>query len=105
MTAPQEQRRKIRGPAVITANRLLDGKVVYRTADEGWSTDLAAAAVVTGAEGVSSLLERALADEGNAVGAYVAPVTRGSGAVTPANLREHIRRSGPTISLPSLDTM
>ena len=40
MTSPLQQRLKITSPVVITANRLGDGAVVYRTA-EGWTTDLA----------------------------------------------------------------
>jgi len=38
MTSPLQQKLKITGPVVITANRLDDGAVVYRTADGGWIT-------------------------------------------------------------------
>jgi len=101
MTAPQEKRRKNKGPLVVTANRLWDGAVVYRTADGTWSTELPAARIVTSPEDAERLLESALADERHAIGAYAAPVTQDSGVVVPANLREHIRRNGPTIALPS----
>lgn len=103
MTAPQEQRRKVKGAVVVTANRLWDGKVVYRTPGNRWSTELAAAAIVTTSEEAELLLEGARADERDAVGAYLAPVAQDSGA--PANLRERIRRNGPTILLPSIGTM
>ena len=33
MTSPLQQKLKVTGPVVITANRLGDGAVVYRTAD------------------------------------------------------------------------
>ena len=47
MTSPLEQKLKITGPVVVTANRLGDGAVIYRTHDGGWSTRLGEAAVVT----------------------------------------------------------
>jgi hypothetical protein len=45
MTSPLQQKLKVTGPVVITANRLGDGAVVYRAADGTWTKDLAAAAV------------------------------------------------------------
>jgi hypothetical protein len=101
MTAPQQQKLKITGPVIVTANRLADGAVVYRTATRDWSIDLAAAAVVTTAPDATALLREATADEIGAVGAYVAPVERGrDGRVAPGNLRERIRFAGPTFDLP-----
>ena len=41
MTSPLQQKLKITGPVVVTANRLGDGAVVYRSADGGWTTELA----------------------------------------------------------------
>jgi len=46
---------------VVTANRLGDGAVVYRTADDDWTTELASAAVVA-ASAAAALLQRAEAD-------------------------------------------
>jgi hypothetical protein len=74
MTSPLQQKLKVTGPVVITANRLGDGAVVYRSADGTWSKDLAAAAVVTTAPAAMELLTAALADKLAAVDAYVAPV-------------------------------
>ena len=74
MTSPLQQKLKISGPVVVTANRLGDGAVIYRTADSRWSTDLEDAAVVTTAPAASVLLEGGVADDIGAVGAYVAPV-------------------------------
>ena len=102
MTSPLEQKLKVTGPVVITANRLGDGVVIYRTADGGWTTRLDAAAVVTTAAAASVLLAGAVADDVGAVGAYVASVTLDrDGQVRPANLRESIRLAGPTIDLPA----
>ena len=102
MTAPQQQKLKVTGPVVVTANRLGDGAVVYRTLDGNWSTTLAQAAVVDTAPAATMLLAAAIADDIGAVGAYVAPVrVEPDGGVEPANLRESIRLNGPTIAPPA----
>ena len=100
MTSPHEQKLKIKGPVVVTANRLTDGAVVYLTGGGGWTTELAGAAVVTTAPAAQELLKAAVADDVRAVGPYVAPVEVTSGGILPGNLRERIRRAGPTIELP-----
>ena len=43
MTSPLQQKLKITGPSVVTANRLADGAVVYRTADGTWTTGISTA--------------------------------------------------------------
>jgi hypothetical protein len=102
MTSPLQQKIKITGPVVVTANRLADGVVVWRTAREDWSTQLADAAVVTTAPEALALLEGAQKRDTDAVGAYIAPVERGNdGSVLPGNLRERIRVAGPTFELPA----
>jgi hypothetical protein len=101
MTAPQQQKLKVTGPVVVTANRLGDGAVVYRTPGGNWSTVLTQAAVVDTAPAATALLAAAIADDIGAVGAYVAPVRLGAdGRPEPGNLRERIRLGGPTIDLP-----
>ena len=101
MTSPLQQKLKITGPVVVTANRLGDGAVIYRSTDGIWTTDLATAVVVTTAPAAQELLTSALADRLEAVDPYVAPVrvTPGQG-VLPGNLREQIRSSGPTVAPP-----
>jgi predicted NAD/FAD-binding protein len=101
MTAPQQQKLKVTGPVVVTANRLRDGAVVYRTLDRGWTTQLDQAVVVTTATAATALLAEAKADALGAVDPYVAPVMRDAdGRIRPGNLREQIRRAGPTFDLP-----
>jgi hypothetical protein len=100
MTSPLQQKLKVKGPVVITANRLGDGAVVYRSADGSWTKDLATAAVVTTTPAAIDLLTAALADKLKAVDAYVAPVELTSQRVLPGNLRERIRFNGPTIAPP-----
>ena len=101
MTSPLEQKKiRITGPSVVTANRTWDGAVVYRTAEQGWSTALPDAAIVSSSEEARALLAESVADDVGAVGAYIAPVElKDSGEVKPGNLREHIRSKGLTIDL------
>ena len=100
MTSPLEKKLKIAGPVLITANRLGDGAVVYRTADGGWTTDFERAFVVTSPPAAHELLDAAVADDIGAVGAYIAPVEiKDGGQIKPGNLREHIRLKGVTIDL------
>ncbi len=98
MTSPLQQKLKIIGPVVVTANRLADGVVVYWRANGGWTTRLDGAAVVTSAAAARELLAAASVEQTSAVGAYVAPVKLAAdGEVQPGNLREAIRSTGPTV--------
>ena len=101
MTSPLQQKIKITGPSVVTANRTWDGIVIWRTAAKDWSPDLAEAAIVRTADEARALLAESVADDVGAVGAYIAPVEiKDSGKIKPGNLREHIRSQGVTIDLP-----
>ena len=101
MTSPLQQKLKIAGSSVVTANRTWDGVVVYRTAAKGWSADLADAAIVRNSDDAKALLAEAVADDVGAIGPYIAPVQIGEdGKILPGNLREQIRRDGVTIDLP-----
>jgi hypothetical protein len=102
MTSPLQQKIKITGPSVVTANRTWDGIVVYRTANKGWSAELADAAIVRDSDEAKVLLAEAVADDVGAIGPYIAPVQVGDdGAIAPGNLREQIRKAGVTIELPA----
>jgi hypothetical protein len=102
MTSPLEQKKiKITRPSMVTANRTWDGLVIYRTAQQGWSSALSDAAIVRTSDEARALLAEAEADDVGAVGAYIAPVEIGDGeTIKPGNLREHIRSEGVTIDLP-----
>jgi hypothetical protein len=101
MTSPLQQKIKITGPVVVTANRVGDGAVVYRRADGGWTTSLDNAAVTTDPARARELVDGAVADGLRAIDAYIAPVKLSrEGEVRPGNLRERIRFGGPTIDLP-----
>ena len=101
MTSPLQQKIKITGPSMVTANRTSDGIVIYRTAQQGWSASLSDAAIVRTSDEARALLAESVDDDVGAIGAYIAPVEVGdSGGVKPGNLREHIRSEGVTIDLP-----
>ncbi len=101
MTSPLQQKLRITGPSMVTANRTSDGVVIYRTAARGWSTDLSDAAIVRVADEARALLVEAIADDLGAIGPYIAPVEIDEGGqIGPGNLREQIRQSGVTIELP-----
>ena len=101
MTAPQQQKIKVTGPVVVTANRLSDGAVVYLSTGKEWTTRIEDAAVVSTAPAATELLQAGAADDVGAVGAYIAPVRLDGTAIKPGNLRERIRLQGPTFELPS----
>src|ERR1700709_1390523 len=102
MTSPLEQKKiRITGPSMVTANRTRDGVVIYRTAQHGWSADLADAAIVRTSDEARALLAESIADDVGAIGAYIAPVdVTDDRGIEPGNLGEHIRSEGVTIDLP-----
>jgi predicted NAD/FAD-binding protein len=101
MTSPLQQKIKITGPVVLTANRVGDGAVIYRNGTGDWTTELDDAVVTTDVAQARSLLDAAAVDGLRAVDPYLAPVMlTPDGEVLPANLRERIRQGGPTIDLP-----
>lgn len=102
MTSPLQQKLKITGPSIVTANRTSDGVVIYRTAARDWSTELNHAAVVTTADAAKALWAEAIADDLGAVGSYIAPVEiKPDGEIAPGNFRETIRLRGTTFALPT----
>jgi len=102
MTSPLQQKLKITGPSIVTANRTSDGAVIYRTSGRGWSTELSQAVVVRTADDAKALWAEAIADDLGAVGPYIAPVEIGTnGAIEPGNFREAIRLRGTTFALPA----
>ena len=86
-------------PAILSANSLLDGDVVYRAADR-WSPHLADALVARDAA-TAAELEAALAAaerSGDPLGPALIPVALDAdGRVVPNHYRERIRALGPTI--------
>jgi hypothetical protein len=84
---------------IVTANRLIDGAVVYLTADGGWSEDFADAAVAAdeaGAKALAATGEAAVAAQ-LVVAPYRAEVGLEQGRPVPADMKERIRARGPSI--------
>ena len=84
----------------VTANRLGDGRVVFRTADGGWALALAEAVLAETEAAATPALEAAKRDiDGNIiVDPYVIEVDVSGASPRPARLREAIRAFGPTIA-------
>lgn len=83
-------------PKVVTANALLEGDVIYLTADDRWSRSLAEAEVIEDeAIGQMRLLD-AQRQVDRVVGAYLADVVPGPHGPQPAHFREEFRRKGPS---------
>ena len=88
MASPLQQKLRVSGPVVITANRLSDGAVVHRTASGQWTEKAFSGSGFLergrGAERAQGGTVRCLA----AVGPYVAPIDASKAAAQPGNLRE-----------------
>lgn len=90
---------KIPEAQVLTANRLRDGAVAYRTAAGEWVTDIAAAEVARDAASAEKLTAAGAADVAArvVVGPYLIEITVKEGAIAPVSYREIIRATGPSI--------
>ncbi|MCE9522850.1 MAG: DUF2849 domain-containing protein [Alphaproteobacteria bacterium] len=86
-------------PQVLTANRLLDGEVVYLASDGAWVEELASAAVIaTKAEGEAALVTGIEAERNQKiVHAYLFEVIDTGVPLRPVKQREVIRAAGPTV--------
>ncbi len=83
-------------PKVVTASDLLIGDVIYQTADDGWTRDLAQAEVITDeAHGQLRLLD-AQRQVNRIVDAYLADVRPTRDGPQPTHFREEFRRTGPS---------
>ncbi len=83
-------------PQVLTANRLVDGEVVYLAAGDAWVEDLGRAQVfASAADGKAALAKGAEAErERHIVNAYLLDMAP---AGAPVKMREIIRAAGPTV--------
>ena len=82
---------------VASANRLVDGVVVYLDDAGQWTTRLERAALARDERGGDILLERARAEAFGVVDPFLVAVAEDEdGAIQPISLRERIRASGLT---------
>lgn len=83
-------------PKVLTANHLLEGDVVYRDAEGGWTRDHANARLFVDKGEAEVALVVAMTDEATVVGPYLAEATQGPDGPTPNHFREAFRTRGPS---------
>ena len=83
-------------PKVLTANRLLEGDAVWRTATGDWSPRMSEAELIAD-EGTAELrLLEAEAEAHLVVGAYLADAAAGAAGPAPTHFRETFRTRGPS---------
>ncbi len=85
-------------PNVVTANRLVDGIVVYLAPDGSWTEEIARARLAETEEETKALEEQAAKDvkARKVVAVYPMEVALVDGAVDPLSVREKIRASHRT---------
>ena len=84
----------------VTANRLLDGVVVYLTTANEWSESLQDAEVADGKEAAEALLARGAVffePENFVIDVYLFEVEPTDDGIRAASVREIIRQAGPTV--------
>jgi hypothetical protein len=85
-------------PNVVTANRLVDGIVVYLAPDGSWTEEIARARIAATedeTQALESQAEQAVKDR-IVVAMYAMPVEIKDGAVDPLSVRERIRAAHRT---------
>ncbi len=82
-------------PKIITANALLEGDVIYLTADDRWSRDLAEAELIDDEAHAQLRLLKAETMR-TVVGAYLADAIAGPKGPQPVHFREAFRAKGPS---------
>lgn len=83
-------------PKVITANALIEGDVVYLTADDSWTRNLSDADLITDEADAQLRLLQAEGQVDLVVGVYLADATPGPNGPEPTHFREDFRRTGPS---------
>jgi Protein of unknown function (DUF2849) len=85
-------------PNVVTANRLVDGIVVYLAADGSWTEDIAGARIAETEDETKALEAEAAKDVAlrKVVAVYPMEVALADGSVDPLSVRERIRASHRT---------
>jgi len=84
---------------IVTANNLIDGAVVYRTAEGRWTTHIGAALGVGGEVEAKALLALAESDAARqiVVAPYLVEIEGTPGRWQHKSWRERIRAEGPTV--------
>ncbi|HBD89424.1 MAG TPA: DUF2849 domain-containing protein [Gemmobacter sp.] len=83
-------------PKVVTANALLEGDVIYLTADDCWTRLHHEAELIEDEAHAQLRLVHAMAQKSVAVGAYLADAKAGPDGPEPTHFREVFRTRGPS---------
>lgn len=83
-------------PKIVTANALLEGDVVYLTADDRWSRRHAEAELIEDEAHAAIRLLDAERQADVVVGAYLADARNGPDGPEPVHFREAFRARGPS---------
>lgn len=83
-------------PKVVTANALLEGDVVYLTADDRWSRLHHEAELIEDEAHAQLRLIFASSQRAVVVGAYLADASAGANGPEPVHFREVFRTRGPS---------
>lgn len=83
-------------PKVVTANALLEGDVVWLTADDRWTRTIAEAELITDEAEATLRLLTAQARVDEIAGAYLADAKAGAHGPEPIHFREAFRTRGPS---------
>ena len=83
-------------PKVVTANALLEGDVVYLTADDRWTRRHEDAELIEDEAHAQLRLLHAMSQVNVVVGAYLADAKAGENGPEPTHFREVFRTRGPS---------
>ena len=85
-------------PSVVTANRLIDGIVVYLASEGGWTEEIGRARIAETEDELAALEARAAEDvkARKVVAVYPMDVALHDGTVDPLSVRERIRAAHRT---------
>lgn len=83
-------------PKVVTANDLIEGDVIYQTADDRWTRHHHEAELIEDEAHAALRLLKAEAQKARIVGPYLADARRGAAGPEPVHFREAFRTRGPS---------
>ena len=83
-------------PKIVTASDLIDGDVIYLTADDRWSRRISDAELIEDEAHAQLRLLHAEAQHSRIVGAYLADARPGPNGPEPVHFREAFRATGPS---------
>ncbi len=81
---------------IVTANALIEGDVIYFTAQSTWSRDIADAELFTDQDRANAQLALANADQSVVAGVYLVDAAAGEDGPEPVHFREDFRMTGPS---------